>query len=71
MLTTRNHRLAHAEVEVDGTVVVRARDLIVREHTSGRTKGAIEHTVLQFHFADRAAALQWLDDARAEVVAKA
>lgn len=71
MITTRSHRLAPAEVviEDDGSVVVRANDLVVREYTSGRMKGTIEHTVLRFCFADKAALVQWLEQCRDQVEA--
>lgn len=69
MLTTRTHRLTppKAAVEADGSVVVEASDTIVRQHVAGRYKGAVEHTELRFQFTDKAAALLWLDQARAEV----
>ena len=72
MLTTRTFYPAAPAVVVheDDTVTVETNDRLVRTYTSGRFKGAVEHTEIRLSFDSRHTALEWLTTAR-DLVANA
>lgn len=66
MLTTRHYfpkTGSHTvTVEDDGTVTVSSTERITRTFLSGRSKGAVEHTVLNLHFDNVDDARSWFTE---------